>query len=115
MKVLIIDDEPLIRLSLARAFKKYDVKVAEDGREGLTLWRQFAPDLVILDVLMPHLTGPQVLEQIGENPAKVVLISAYAGEYNSETAQSLGAHAYLQKPFGNIFEVLKICEELVNG
>lgn len=115
MKVLIIDDEPLVRISLERVFKSHEVLTAADGQEGLDLWILVKPDLVLLDVLMPHLTGPQVLEKIGKTRAKVVLISAYAGEYDLQTAHSLGAHLYIQKPFANIFDILRVCEELVNG
>lgn len=117
MKVLIIDDEALVRRSLRRAFESADFSVAEaeDGEKGLKLWRQETPSLVILDVLMPGLTGPQVLKEIGsEHKAKVILISAYSGEYDLNKAQIMGADLFISKPFQNIFDVVKVARGLLD-
>lgn len=117
MKVLIVDDEALVRRSLRRAFEsiQFTVVEAEDGEMGLTLWRQENPNLVILDVLMPGLTGPQVLKEIGiANRAKVILISAYTGEYDLNRAQVVGADLFISKPFQNIFDVVKVARDLLN-
>ena len=64
MKVLIIDDEPIIRRALGRVFKKrgHEVLEAEGGESGLEKWKSSGPDLVFLDVLMPDLNGPQVID-----------------------------------------------------
>jgi DNA-binding response OmpR family regulator len=118
MKVLIIDDEALIRRSLRRIFeqKGHQVFEAEDGLSGLNKWRTERPELVILDVLMPGLTGPQVLAEI-ENEcrtnAKVMLISAYTGEYDAKRAKEMGADIFIAKPFENIFEVVTAAERLL--
>ena len=116
MKVLIVDDEPLVRRSLERAFARrgHQVFVAPDGREGLRLWRAEAPmDLVVLDVLMPEMTGPQVLSEIG--PARtglVTLISAHTSEYNADAAAKLGADHFVAKPFEDIFVFVEKLEKL---
>lgn len=113
MKILIVDDEPLVRRSLARALKGrgHEVLEATDGPSGLASWKGEDPDLVFLDVLMPGLTGPQVLEEMGPaRRAKVVLMSAFSGEHNVEKGQ--GADLFLPKPFEDIFEVVKLAEEL---
>ncbi|RME15718.1 MAG: response regulator [Bdellovibrio sp.] len=120
MKILIIDDEPLVRLSLKRVAesKAYQVAEAEDGAVGLKVWKEFLPDLVFLDVLMPGLTGPQVLERIrewGQSDARVVLISAYTGKYDFKKARSLGADLFIPKPFDNIFQVMEEGVSLVQG
>ncbi len=114
MKILIVDDEPLIRRSLQRVAESRNHLVIEaaDGEIGLKLWRQEKPDLVFLDVLMPGLTGPQVLKEVQPSSAKVILISAYTGEYNVDTAKNLGADLFIPKPFHNIFEVIEKAEEL---
>ena len=117
MKFLIIDDEPLVRRSLARALatKSHEVNEAVDGQEGLTKWRALRPDVVFLDVLMPGLTGPQVLMELEEELKQVttiILISAFSGEHNPETAQRLGADIFVPKPFEDIFALVKIAEEL---
>ncbi|MFN7729678.1 MAG: response regulator [Bdellovibrio sp.] len=117
MKFLIIDDEPLVRRSLARALvtKSHEVNEALDGQEGLTKWRALRPDVVFLDVLMPGLTGPQVLmelEQELKQVTTIILISAFSGDHNPETAQRLGADLFVPKPFEDIFALVKIAEEL---
>lgn len=115
MKVLIVDDEALVRRSLARALKSrgHEVLEAENGAEGLQAWRVSNPDLVFLDVLMPGLTGPEVLKEIGQDhTTKVILISAFSGEHNMQTAQQMGASLFIPKPFEDIFAVVKMAEEL---
>lgn len=115
MKVLIVDDESLVRRSLKKAFtrKGHEVAEAENGLEGETRWTEFKPDVVVLDVLMPGLTGPQLMERMaGVTDAKVVLISAYAGDYNLDSAQKMGAQLFIQKPFESVLDVVTAVEEL---
>ncbi|HEY8269867.1 MAG TPA: response regulator [Pseudobdellovibrionaceae bacterium] len=116
MKILIIDDEPLVRRSLGRALKSHghDIFEAEDGLQGLNLWREQKPELIFLDVLMPKMTGPQVLIEIGsERTGKVILISAFSGEHNMETATQMGADLFVPKPFEDIFAIINLAEGLV--
>lgn len=119
MNFLIIDDEPLVRRSLKRALemKKHKVTEASDGTAGLEIWKTQKPDVVFLDVLMPGLSGPQVLQEIGTDrgSAKVLLISAYSGDYNLETAQKMGADLFVAKPFEDVFALVTMAEELFNG
>ena len=118
MKILIVDDESLVRRSLRRAAESrhHQVEEAADGKEGLEKWAQFKPDLVFLDVLMPVLTGPEVLKQIqGQTTSKVVLISAFSGEYDLKTAQNMGADLFVPKPFENIFSIIEMAEKLVGA
>ncbi|UYL10049.1 response regulator [Bdellovibrio sp. SKB1291214] len=117
MKVLIVDDEALVRRSLSRAFraKGHEVVEAENGNEGLEQWKKTSPDLVFLDVLMPGLTGPEVLKEIGTNRSgKVILMSAFAGEHNMETALQMGAEMFVPKPFEDIFAIVKMAEDLLS-
>lgn len=116
MTILIVDDEPLIRLSLSRAFKSQGdtVHVAEDGIAGEAQWKTLQPDIVILDVLMPGLTGPQLIEKVKHTSrSKVVLISAYSGDYDVDSVKKLGADLFIAKPFADIFEVVKRVKDLV--
>lgn len=118
MRILIVDDEALVRRSLRRLCENYghEVREAEDGLKGLDLWREYNPELVFVDVLMPGLTGPNLLKEIGaERKAKVILMSAYSGEYDFKKAQALGADLFLPKPFDDIFAIWKLVEGLVNG
>lgn len=116
MKILIVDDEPLVRMSLSRAFKKrgHEVLLAEDGLEGEKVWTESQPEIVVLDVLMPGLTGPQLIEKVkGQTTSKIALISAYAGEYDIDSAKRMGADLFIQKPFSNIIEIVERIEQLV--
>ncbi|WII70749.1 response regulator [Bdellovibrio sp. 22V] len=116
MKILIVDDEALVRRSLSRALKSkgHEVMEAENGTDGLQAWKTWQPHLVFLDVLMPGMTGPEVLKEIGSGKtAKVVLMSAFSGEHNMETAQQMGADVFVPKPFEDIFAVVKMAEELL--
>ncbi len=119
MKILIVDDEPLVRKSLSRACRSRGHEVIEacDGSEGLSLWGTSAPDLVFLDVLMPGLSGPELLREAGpiKGKAKVILMSAYSGEHNIVTAQQLGADLFIPKPFEDIFSVVTKGEELAKA
>ena len=116
MKILIVDDEPLVRKSLARACraKGHEVTEAADGTEGLALWSASRPDLVFLDVLMPGLSGPELLTEMRsrEDAGLVILMSAYSGEHNIETAQQMGAALFIPKPFEDVFAVVAKAEEL---
>jgi CheY-like chemotaxis protein len=120
LRILIVDDEPLVRLSLRRALQKrgHDVAEAEDGRRGLELWRSYGPNLVYLDVLMPGLSGPDLLKALksaGGHDGKVILMSAFTGEYDLEKAKSLGADMFILKPFEDIFSVVRLGEELASN
>jgi CheY-like chemotaxis protein len=117
VKVLIVDDEPLVRLSLKRALikKGHTVEEAEDGQSGLLKWKSFVPDLVFLDVLMPRMSGPDLLKvrkNEGATSGRVILMSAFTGQYDSEKAQTLGADLFILKPFEDIFAIVKQAEEL---
>ena len=80
MRVLIIDDETLIRKSLVRVARSrgHTVRAEKDGERGLNTWRLFQPHLVFLDILMPKLDGPSVLKKAGKkNNEKVIMMSAH--------------------------------------
>lgn len=120
MKVLVVDDEPLVRLSLRRALQKrgHTVEEAADGQSGLEAWAAFQPDLVYLDVLMPRLSGPDLLRALSpekKGVVKVILMSAFTGEYDLEKAKSLGAHLFVPKPFEDVFEIVQKGEDLVRA
>jgi CheY-like chemotaxis protein len=117
MRALVVDDEPLVRLSLRRALEKrgHEVLEAEDGQVALEKWSEFSPDIVYLDVLMPRMSGPDLLKNLPLDKrasTKVILMSAFAGEYDLHKARALGADLFIPKPFADVFAVIEAAEEL---
>ena len=116
--VLIADDEARIRGLLSQFFQKklgYKVVEAEDGEEALEIFLSGKPkiNLVILDVMMPKLSGWQVLEKIKESSnVPVVMLTAKAEEESQLKGFKLGADDYVTKPFSpNV--LLARCEKLI--
>lgn len=101
--VLIADDDPdirmLVRLRLERS--GYTVIAANDGLEALELAAGCEPDLAILDVSMPGLSGVEVTRALRERQATfpVILLTAHARESDVAAGEEAGANAYVTKPF----------------
>lgn len=113
MKILVVDDEMLITLALKRALEKrgHIVHIASGGVEGLRLWKELKPELVVIDFIMPDMNADQVLVKVGDRgQCKVVLMSAYLGERTVEKPSSLQIDLFIKKPFDNIFEVCGLIE-----
>jgi DNA-binding response OmpR family regulator len=100
--VLIIDDEPNLRLVFRTTLESagYQVAEAADGVTGLSQLRRFAADLVLLDLLMPGMSGMDVLERIRDarNPVPVVIVTAHGSIPDAVAAIKLGAIDFLSKP-----------------
>ena len=101
-KILIVDDEPqmgmLLEMMLAR--EGYKVKSAQDGLNGLRLAYSFEPDLVLLDIMMPHMDGLTVLARLREFcQAPVIFLTAVGGVDSTIEGLDLGAADYITKPF----------------
>ncbi len=116
--VLIVDDEPNIVLSLQFLMKKagFDVRTARDGEEALAEIARDAPDLVLLDVMMPKRDGFDVCQTVRANPAwqgiRIVLLTAKGRDIEREKGLALGADDYVTKPFSTR-DVLARIEKLV--
>jgi two-component system response regulator AtoC len=101
--VLVVDDESLTLRTINRALSEegFDVFVAIDGEKALEVFREEKPDLVLVDIVLPGMTGIEVLREIKhESPATIVLMmSAYHVVERAVEAMKLGAYDYLVKPF----------------
>ncbi len=104
-RVLVVDDEEGIR-SLCRVnleLEGYDVIEARDGQEAVDLARNDAPDLIFLDIMMPHLDGWDALEQLKGDPKTahipIIMLTARTGEEDQLRAWSGGVIEFLAKPF----------------
>jgi len=109
-KILIIDDEKLLRWSLEQNLSKegYTVFSAENGLEGLNTFKEELPDITLLDIHLPDVSGITVLEGIKEinRNALVLMITAFGDVQTAVKTIKLGAYDFLEKPFN--MEKLKI-------
>src|SRR5690242_15213415 len=103
--VLVVDDEQDI-LDLVRYRLEYDgyrVITASDGESGLSIARAERPDLCVLDVMMPKLSGLEVLAHLRDDPStaaiRVILLTARGQDADVDRGFELGAHDYVTKPF----------------
>ncbi len=108
-KILIVEDHADIRklLRMTLEFEDYDIEEAGDGDSGLSLALQSAPDVVLLDLMMPGLLdGLDVCRRIKNNPAmrhtKVVMLTARGQSGDREAGLQAGADDYLVKPFSTL-------------
>lgn len=102
-KVLIVDDEYLIRWSLSENLKEEGLKclTAETGEQAVELFRSELPDVVILDIKLPGISGIEVLERIKEveRDVPVIMVTATSQVDVAVKAMKLGAYDYISKPF----------------
>jgi len=105
MAVLVVEDEETVRTYLAEflASSGYLARTASHGAQALEMLKEGSFDAVLLDVLMPGLTGLEVLKQYRASggAAPVIVLSALSGADDAVRAMKLGATDYLPKPFGN--------------
>ncbi|WP_048601557.1 response regulator transcription factor [Rubeoparvulum massiliense] len=102
MKLLVVDDDAHITRMLQRAlsFEGYEIATAADGKEALDQFHSFHPDLIILDVMMPHLDGWDVVEAIRRASNTLILMLTAKDELEDRVfGLDLGADDYLVKPF----------------
>lgn len=102
-RVLVIDDEPQIRkfLDISLRAQGYQVALAANGEEGLTMLAMQGADLVILDIGLPDKDGHEVLKELRQwSQAPVIMLTVRAGETEKVAALDAGANDYVTKPFG---------------
>jgi two-component system KDP operon response regulator KdpE len=102
-RILVIDDEPQITrvLRAALSAQGYDVRTANDPEEGLRTFKDWPPDLVITDLMMPGLSGVEVTRAIrSHSPTPVLVLSVREHERSKVEALDAGADDYVTKPFG---------------
>jgi DNA-binding response OmpR family regulator len=100
--ILVVDDEPTLRETLVEALEGegFRVVAAADGREALTAFRAERPDLVLLDLMLPELSGIEVCRIIrAESGVPIVMLTAKDSELDKVVGLELGADDYVTKPF----------------
>jgi two-component system, OmpR family, alkaline phosphatase synthesis response regulator PhoP len=103
--ILVVDDEPNIVLSLEYLLKQagYDVRVARDGDAALQEVARRAPDLILLDVMIPGRNGYDVCQTVRAGPdgkaIKIIMLTAKSRDIEQEKGLAMGADDYVTKPF----------------
>lgn len=107
-RILIIDDDLNMRETLRDILSggKYEITITSDGREGISLHKQQAFDLIITDIIMPDMDGIEVIIELKKNHPETKIIAISGGGYYFaddylETARALGADKVIEKPFEN--------------
>ncbi|RTR06433.1 response regulator transcription factor [Halomonas nitroreducens] len=113
-KVLVVDDEPNIVLSLEFLMQQagFEVTTAGDGEAALACIATDTPDLVLLDISLPGISGFDVLERLRADPAlarlPIIMLTAHGREVEREKGLALGADDYVTKPFSTQALVEKV-------
>jgi DNA-binding response OmpR family regulator len=103
--ILIADDDPNILRALSFLMQRegHDVRTATDGRETLAAVAEKLPDVLLLDLMMPHGNGYEVCQALRSSPTykdvRIVMLTARGGEADQSQGLSAGADAYVTKPF----------------
>ena len=101
-RILVVDDEPSVTDLLTYNLRKapYDVRVAADGRAGLRLAKEFRPDLILLDLMIPEVDGLDVCRELRKSSSvPIIMITALGEETDRVVGLELGADDYVTKPF----------------
>lgn len=107
-KILVVDDEPSLRdlVELILVREKYEVATAEDGKSALALVESFKPDLILLDIMLPDMSGHEVCKQLNlQKKIPTIMLTAKHEVIDKVLGLELGADDYVTKPF-EIMELL---------
>lgn len=120
-KILVVDDEPSIRKSVGMLLKSegYDVSYAVDGKDGYEKAKMERPDVILLDMFMPGLSGKRALEKIRSDHTtkeiKVIFLTvALPSETGRKEFEKLEIDDYITKPFENELLLNAISQVLIN-
>ena len=117
-KVLIVEDDLLNRMFYEAVFQQrdYQMMVVDDGAHVLSAVDEFSPDLITMDIHLPHVSGRKLIRQIKRDPRTqhipILAITAYAGKRDEEEIRRAGASSYLAKPL-SIDRLLKEVDVLL--
>jgi len=102
VKVLVVEDSKFLRTSIVRALKTagYEVISSEDGEQALSLAREHEPALILLDMMLPKMSGPDVLKALKEDPATAaipVIVLSGLSQKNAKQLEKDGASGFFEK------------------
>ncbi|HWH07107.1 MAG TPA: response regulator [Candidatus Paceibacterota bacterium] len=119
--IMVVEDDPILKNLLGHTFAgKYQTLYASDGNEALTLFEQYKPSLVLLDLMLPTMGGYEVLQAIRartdeHKDVPVVIVSNLGQATDVEKAKSLGANDYLVKAEVEIEEIVRKIEGMLSA
>lgn len=119
-KILVVDDEETLRMLIVDTLEDegYEIEEASDGEEAVTKMTANEYDLVLLDYMMPGLSGIEVMRKVRELPnkkeMKILMLTAKTQKQDIELAYEAGATSFLSKPFSPK-ELVKLVGDLLNG
>jgi two-component system, CitB family, response regulator DctR len=119
LRIIVVDDSPIIRDYLETTFNRTEgctvVGMAADGIEAVKIIRELRPQVVVLDITMPHRNGIEVLREIRKEDSDMVIImfTADPSVVLEEICLKEGANHYLNK--SEVLDLMAICKELVRG
>lgn len=118
-KILLVEDDPFLMDIYATKLKEagFSVEIAEEGDGALSKIKELRPDLVLLDIVLPHLDGWEIIRQIKSNPEtkdlKVIILSNLGQKNEVEKGLKLGAEKYLIKAHYTPTEIVAEIKELL--
>ena len=118
--ILLVEDDPDISKSVAFRLQKqgYEVQVAEDGKNGLAAALENIPHLLILDLMLPRVSGEEICKAIREHDDEqiqkipIIMLTAKSSEVDAIVGRVIGANYYLTKPF-SMEELLEKIEKII--
>lgn len=106
-KLLVAEDEEILRMLIVDTLEDddYEIDEAEDGAEALSYIEANEYDLVLLDYMMPEMTGLEVIKKVreqGNHDVKIMMLTAKAQKKDEEVAREAGADYFISKPFSPV-------------
>ncbi|MGH9866554.1 MAG: response regulator [Candidatus Polarisedimenticolia bacterium] len=118
-RIVVADDDPIVVRFLSAVFQSegFEVRTAEDGEKAIQVIREFKPDLIILDLVMPYRDGFEVCQKVRALPESrrtpVIILSMKEKEQDALRAFEVGADDYIRKPF-NALELVARVRKLIS-
>ncbi|MBP6860016.1 MAG: response regulator [Candidatus Pacebacteria bacterium] len=119
--LLVVEDDPILKNLLGHTFAgKYQTLYASDGNEAMSLFEQYRPAMVLLDLMLPAMDGFAVLETIRKRPDEagktpIIVVSNLGQEKDKERAKQLGATEYLVKAENSVEEIVARMEKVLGS
>jgi len=117
-RIVVADDDPIVVRFLSAVFRDegFDVRTADDGEKAIQVIREFQPDVIILDLVMPYRDGFEVCQKVRSVPetrrTPVIILSMKEKEQDALRAFEVGADDYIRKPF-NALELVARVRKLI--